>query len=326
MRSAYFESGAAAVAVATLNTELLSWAWQQPATFHDPTTLPVGPSDGDRYIATATANGWTDEYVYEWDIITLAWLEAIPVEGWVIWTDSDLWYWFNGTNWIQIGQRISQLPNDTFSQGRNFADDAWIDMWKVNVSDYIEPGANVSLQGIELADDFGDRTLVDGEVTATPTVGDSMSYLFSLDHLPYLRVAAEADGAGGTQRRHMGMYCPMAQSRSEDMIVVAATGITQGMLDSGSITMLSGTADVTITATPAIVTDSVPNGWIAHFEGASSSFGVTFQSTGSYTDDGGALYLNGDADFTLSWRDKLVVQYHSSSVGQYWAELFRSNN
>jgi len=43
--------------------------------FYDPTPgLPVTPTLGDRYISLATANGWTIDYVYEWN--SLIWVET----------------------------------------------------------------------------------------------------------------------------------------------------------------------------------------------------------------------------------------------------------
>jgi hypothetical protein len=68
----------------------------------DPTgALPVGPSQFDRYIATATANGWTVNYIYEYEGST--WEETIPNEGFAAWVeDENIVYVFNGTNWVKM--------------------------------------------------------------------------------------------------------------------------------------------------------------------------------------------------------------------------------
>jgi predicted ATP-dependent Lon-type protease len=47
---------------------------------YDPTSaLPPTPSTGDRYISIATANGWTVNYIYEYN--GTSWDEIIPDEG-----------------------------------------------------------------------------------------------------------------------------------------------------------------------------------------------------------------------------------------------------
>lgn len=70
---------------------------------YDPTSAtPASPSTGDRYISTATGNGWTDKYVYEWD--GSAWDETIPTEGYATWVeDEDVQYVYNGTTWATFG-------------------------------------------------------------------------------------------------------------------------------------------------------------------------------------------------------------------------------
>ena len=69
---------------------------------YDPTSgLPGTPSTGDRYISTATANGWTTNYIYEYNGST--WDETIPTEGFAAWVDDeDVAYVFNGTSWVKM--------------------------------------------------------------------------------------------------------------------------------------------------------------------------------------------------------------------------------
>lgn len=46
----------------------------------DPTSaLPSDPAVGDRYIATATGTGWTENYIYEWS--GAAWTQTAPAEN-----------------------------------------------------------------------------------------------------------------------------------------------------------------------------------------------------------------------------------------------------
>jgi hypothetical protein len=69
---------------------------------YDPTGgLPGTPSSGDRYIATATANGWTIHHIYEYNGAT--WDDITPNEGFWLWVeDEDMYYAFNGTSWVSM--------------------------------------------------------------------------------------------------------------------------------------------------------------------------------------------------------------------------------
>jgi len=101
---------------------ILELDWQNSVLSQfDPTAaLPVGPSTGDRYIATATANGWTDTYIYEWS--GTAWTEGIPNEGWATWVeDENKVYVFDGAAWVSIGSTtdhnlLSNLQGGTASE------------------------------------------------------------------------------------------------------------------------------------------------------------------------------------------------------------------
>jgi len=72
--------------------------------FYDPTpNLPVAPADKDKYIASATANGWTIHRQYEYDLASLTWREYVPTKGLVRYVIAlnQLWY-YNGTIWTLI--------------------------------------------------------------------------------------------------------------------------------------------------------------------------------------------------------------------------------
>lgn len=70
--------------------------------FYNPTSgLPAAPALFDRYVASATGNGWTQRYIYEWD--GTQWIQTIPEEGFLVWVENeDMFYVFNGTNWINL--------------------------------------------------------------------------------------------------------------------------------------------------------------------------------------------------------------------------------
>ena len=78
-----------------------NFEWQESVIDRfDPTVAtPAGPATGDRYLATATGNGWTDNYIYEWD--GAAWIETIPTTGTYVAVDdeSSVLYQFGGSTW-----------------------------------------------------------------------------------------------------------------------------------------------------------------------------------------------------------------------------------
>jgi hypothetical protein len=83
-----------------------SGTWLMPPIieWYDPTGgLPADPEIGDRYGADATANGWTIDYIYEWD--GEEWLESEPEEGWMLWNlwEMIMWVFFSG-GWMEMGE------------------------------------------------------------------------------------------------------------------------------------------------------------------------------------------------------------------------------
>jgi len=61
-----------------INTDL-TWLVPVISIFDNTAALPVGPAVGDRYIAEVTANGWTENRIYEWD--GAAWLSYTPEQN-----------------------------------------------------------------------------------------------------------------------------------------------------------------------------------------------------------------------------------------------------
>ena len=81
---------------------------------YDPTGgLPVGPNPDDRYISTATANGWNDESIYTYDLPTTSWIESIPNEGWatVVEDENTAYVYISGTGWVKLASILNH--NDT---------------------------------------------------------------------------------------------------------------------------------------------------------------------------------------------------------------------
>lgn len=68
--------------------------------FHDPTNgLPTWATGDERYVASATANGWTEGRIYEHDGATSTWTETAPAATNAV-TDADGRDWFyDGSAW-----------------------------------------------------------------------------------------------------------------------------------------------------------------------------------------------------------------------------------
>jgi len=81
----------------------LMWVLPPIDDFYGPVDgLPADPTVGDRYIADSTANGWTQDYVYEWD--GTEWEETTPEEGWMVWDLLGLIFWvFFSGGWMEEG-------------------------------------------------------------------------------------------------------------------------------------------------------------------------------------------------------------------------------
>lgn len=67
--------------------------------FHDPTNgLPNWVTGGERYVATATANGWTEGGIYAYD--GTDWTETLPVEGGAVHdADGGQDWFYDGASW-----------------------------------------------------------------------------------------------------------------------------------------------------------------------------------------------------------------------------------
>jgi hypothetical protein len=78
-------------------------SWLEPviSIFDNTAALPVAPSDGDRYIALVTANGWTKDYIYEYN--SLNWEDTVPITGSFVYNeDTSLPYLYSGAAWVQF--------------------------------------------------------------------------------------------------------------------------------------------------------------------------------------------------------------------------------
>jgi len=92
-----------AASLGNVQDAVMGLSWQKIViNFFNPTGgLPTTPNDGDRYISTATANGWIINNIYQWNSGSSIWLEAISLNGFAVFVNTlGTYYQYNGSNWI----------------------------------------------------------------------------------------------------------------------------------------------------------------------------------------------------------------------------------
>jgi hypothetical protein len=104
--------GAASTSHTHPTRELTDITWLRPVTPYDPTPgLPGGPTTGDRYIALATANGWTLLNIYEYNGAT--WSHHTSVEGDCLYINGAGYYQYVGATWGVLLDGLYCADNDT---------------------------------------------------------------------------------------------------------------------------------------------------------------------------------------------------------------------
>jgi hypothetical protein len=89
----------------------LQTSWLDPviSIFDNTIALPVAPANGDRYIAQVTANGWTADYIYEWNVSN--WVPTPPVTGTMIYNVAmSVPYLYTGAAWMVFNPMTAHAP------------------------------------------------------------------------------------------------------------------------------------------------------------------------------------------------------------------------
>lgn len=83
----------------------------------DPTSAtPAAPSTGDRYISTATANGWTDDNIYEWN--GASWDETVAASGQTtLVEDENILYLYTGSDWVKQASVVAHNDLNSLDGG-----------------------------------------------------------------------------------------------------------------------------------------------------------------------------------------------------------------
>jgi hypothetical protein len=138
--------------------------WLNPIiSFYNPGPgLPVGPAVGDRYIATATANGWTIRHVYEWD--GALWVDTAPLEGMTVYDKgTDTLYSYTGALWVS--PETTTVANVGTGTGNVYRDKTGE---QINLKT-IKQGAGITVTNN--ADDVTITCTITGESTTVANVG-----------------------------------------------------------------------------------------------------------------------------------------------------------
>lgn len=103
------------------------------------------------------------------------------------------------TDTLTINSQVKKiiLDNAVWLQGLNNAENANINMFKVNTSDEIDLGAVLNIGPMELEEDSGEVTLINLPVSATPADETVEGYTLSVDSNSVVKILASADSAGG---------------------------------------------------------------------------------------------------------------------------------
>jgi hypothetical protein len=88
--------------------------WLEPVINIVPVASGIA-SEGNRYLASETGGGWTEDYIYEY--IGATWSGTAPVDGSAVWVeDLDYLTVYNGTDWVKFGSTV-QHNNTSNIQG-----------------------------------------------------------------------------------------------------------------------------------------------------------------------------------------------------------------
>lgn len=98
---------------------------------------------------------------------------------------------------VDTDNNVVKIANDSWLAARNNADDADVNMFKMNTSDEIDVGAQLNVGVLIFPLDGGVLTAMDMPVSSTPSDGDEMSYTFMIDSNPIMKIKSSSDGSGG---------------------------------------------------------------------------------------------------------------------------------
>ncbi len=102
-----------------------------------------------------------------------------------------------GTYNFSASNAVLAIANNKWISARNYNDNGFVNMFRVNIDNQIEVGAPLLIGSFEFAPDSGYVTLVNMPITSASNLGDEHGYFFNMDSDNILSVRADADGVGG---------------------------------------------------------------------------------------------------------------------------------
>ena len=255
--------------------------------FYDPTGgLPAGPSVGDRYISEATANGWTEDYIYEWD--GSSWIETIPEEGFMIWDLLELiFYVFFSGGWMEEGSEafleldgsnansnINISTYDLITTGATGRDSDNEINWGTDDSLAIVIGG-VTHNIVSISDGAGDNDklatqgYVDDAIIPDTDAKVGVDAVATPDYLGIagsdgaLRVDATLDYADGGDFVTLGLDATLKSNYDAGYSHISADGSSHSFIDQSVVSGSSPTFDqITLSSTPTNGTDGATKDYV----------------------------------------------------------------
>lgn len=267
--------------------------WQDSViNFFDPTVsgVPTGPTAGDRYIASATGNGWTQNNIYEWD--GTSWVEMVTNEGTASWNETeDSLYVLTNSGWVKFGSTVlhnnlSSIQGGTSGEYYHLTSDQYSKL--TNTGGVVDATDQHTHDDRYYTETEMDLTISGIQSTISDIQGDVSTYsdhgnLYGLaddDHTQYMRV----DGFRGFTNTVSGVT-PVLGSDLATKDYVDAGGMDRkgrtAIADGASTVTITfadlGTTDYTVNATMENTSDSPPSiyAFIVSAK-TTSSFNVTF--------------------------------------------------
>lgn len=246
--------------------------------------LPGTPTTGDRYISTATANEWTENYIYEYD--GASWIETIPDEGTAVWVeDEDVQYVFNTISWIKLAS-IYQHNNLSGLQGGAVGEYYHLDATEFGYLD----GQDQSVSTTD-SPTFNDLTITDPF-----NIYNSLALSGFSDYDPSEFIDWTLDQ--GATNIHEGNITELSVTQHEAAInhdnltgFVANEHINHSDVSINTGNGLTGGGDLTTSRTLSINNDTTTGATVAPFNISSNGVGVLIDNS-SITHSAGELTVS----------------------------------
>jgi hypothetical protein len=194
---------------------------------------------------------------------------------------------------------INNTPGTNLQLQLNQSDDTF-NLLDPNGDPYLvadENGINLRQGGFNAGTDRGIVQYADMQISSTPTAGDQHSLYLSIDDNAFLKLYAEADGAGATQNEELQVLNVDLTDGSNTIYDRTNGRIGSGLVDATSLDLSiapTWTGTHTFSANPAVVLD----------DGR-----LRFENPDGAVDQWGVLYSNND-NLIFQNENEAVMAFH----------------